>query len=316
MTPRLTISADGPEAFEGWRQAFAACAPDIETVSWFDPATQREAAHYALVWEVSDADLGALSRMRGILCTGAGVNHLVSRPGFPDHVPLIRMGGDDTGILMADYVLWAAISLLRDARGWALQQAARVWSRNLVSRTSRETEVTVLGYGQIGSVVAQHLAKAGFSVTAWRRSGEGGKDGPVHLCTGDAALSARLEKTDLLVNLLPSTSRTRHILDRALLGRMKPGAGLINVGRGDHLVEADLIALLDEGRLGGAVLDVTAEEPLPANAPLWEHPRIILTPHVASEASRRAQVLYLADVIRQLERGERPALLFDRERGY
>ncbi|GBQ86386.1 2-hydroxyacid dehydrogenase [Asaia krungthepensis] len=316
MAPRLIISADGPEAYAGWRDSFAQHAPEIDVVSWFDTQTPREEAQYALVWEADDHDLRAMHHMRGILCTGAGVNHLVSSPDFPHHVPLVRMGGGDTGTLMADYVLWACMTLLRDARTWALQQERHVWARNLVSRTSASTHVTVLGYGQIGSVVAQRLARAGFQVTAWRRASGETRDGEVRLLGGEEGFASALAGTDLLVNLLPSTPQTRQILNRGSLSLLKRGAGLINVGRGDHLVEADLLALLEAGHLAGAVLDVVAQEPLSPVSPLWDHPAITLTPHVASEASREAQVRYLAQSIAQLERGEMPALLFDHRRGY
>ncbi|GBR05327.1 glyoxylate/hydroxypyruvate reductase A [Asaia siamensis] len=316
MAPRLIISADGAEAFEGWRDSFARHAPDIGVLSWFDPATRCEDADYALVWEASDDDLRAMHHLRGILCTGAGVNHLIASPTFPHHVRLVRMGGGETGALMADYVLWALIGLLRDARTWALQQARHVWARNLVSRTSDQTRVTVLGYGQIGAVVAQRLARSGFAVSAWRRSGESGQDEGVAVHVGRDVLPDLLGSTDMLVNLLPSTPQTRFLLDEAFLARLKPGAGLVNVGRGDHLVEEALLTLLETGHLSGAVLDVQSQEPLGPDSLLWDHPRITLTPHIASEASREAQVLYLADVIRQLERGETPALLYDRARGY
>lgn len=317
MAPRLIISADGASEFEGWRASFAAHAPNIEIMSWFDTTADRSQAQYALVSEkVDDDDLRFMHHLRGILCTRAGVNHLIGRPDFPVHVPLIRMGGGETGTLMADYVLWAAITLLRDARTWFLQQANHVWARNPVSRSSAGTRVTVLGYGQIGSFVAQTLAQFGFAVSAWRRSGENGQIGGVNICVGAEALPNLLSRTDLMVNLLPSTEQTRGILDRSFLSRLKHGAGLINVGRGDHLNESDLLALMDEGHLCGAVLDVVSTEPLAKNSSLWDHPRIILTPHIASEASREVQVLYLADCIGQLERGETPALLFDHVRGY
>lgn len=316
MAPRLIISADGAEAYEGWRESFARHASDIEILSWFDPQTRREDADYALVWEASDDDLREMHHLRGILCTGAGVNHLVASPNFPHHVKLVRMGGGETGTLMADYVLWALIGLLRDARTWALQQGNHVWARNLVSRGSDRTRVTVLGYGQIGAVVAQCLARAGFIVSAWRRSGESGQDEGVAVHVGRDALPDLLGSTDLLVNLLPSTPQTRGLLDAAFLSGLKPGAGLVNVGRGDHLVEEALLTLLENGHLSGAVLDVQAQEPLGSESPLWDHPKITLTPHIASEASREAQVRYLAEVIRQIECGESPALLYDRARGY
>lgn len=113
MPARIVISADGHEVFESWRQAFATVAPDLPVCSWFDPAWQLQPDDYALVWEPEPEHVECLAHMKGIICTGAGVDHLLSLPGFPQDVPLVRMGGEQTARLMADYVLWAVISLLR-----------------------------------------------------------------------------------------------------------------------------------------------------------------------------------------------------------
>lgn len=311
---RLIISADGPDSVAGWRAAFHHVAPDLETCSWYDPDLELRADDYALVWTPSSADLARMKGLRAIICTGAGVNHLLDDPAFPAHVPLVRMGGDQTAALMADYVLWAALGLLRDARTWALQQAAEVWRNNRVSRTCAETRVGIMGMGHLGAYVARHLHHVGFVVSGWRRSA---RDVPgIRVFAGDATLPDFLRDVDVLVNLLPSTTQTRGMINYDLLAQLPRGAGLINVGRGNHVVQADLVRALDEGLLGGAVLDVTVPEPLPAGDPLWRHERITVTPHVASEASREAQVRYVVDVIGQMERNERPALLCDPGRGY
>lgn len=311
---RLAISADGPEAWAGWRDAFVRVAPDLPTISWFDPAFDPADADYVLVWEPATGEMTRMTGMRAILSTGAGVNHLVNRPDFPAHVPLVRMGGDQTAVLMADYVIWATISLLRDAKNWTRQQEQHVWNRNPVFRNSAETRVGILGFGNLGAAVARRLAAAGFIVSAWCRSAREEKHIPLFF--GEEGLPDFLSSVDILVNLLPSTPRTRHIIDAELLSRLKPGAGFINVGRGDHVIEEDLLMALDSRRLSGAVLDVVATEPLPADSPLWDHPRITLTPHMASEASRDAQAAYVAQAIRELEEGSTPSLLYRPERGY
>ncbi|NHN92908.1 2-hydroxyacid dehydrogenase [Acetobacter sicerae] len=311
---RLAVSADGPDAWESWRDAFARVAPDLPTISWFDPAFDPADASYVLVWEPPAGEMAHMANMRAILSTGAGVNHLVNRPDFPAGVPLVRMGGDQTAVLMADYVMWAAIGLLRDAKSWARQQEQRVWRRHPVFRNSAETRIGILGFGNLGAAVARRLAAAGFIVSAWCRSPREEKQIPLFF--GEQGLSDFLPSVDILVNLLPSTPQTRHIIDAKFLSHLKQDVGFINVGRGDHVVEEDLLAALESGQLDGAVLDVVATEPLPAASPLWSHPRITLTPHMASEASRDAQAAYVAHAISELEEGRTPPLLYSPERGY
>ncbi|MFT8717975.1 2-hydroxyacid dehydrogenase [Acetobacter sp.] len=310
----LAVSADGPDAWTSWRDAFARVAPDLPTVSWFDPAFDPKNADYTLVWEPPPGEMARMGHMRAILCTGAGVNHLVNRSDFPANVALVRMGGDQTAVLMADYVMWAAIGLLRDAKSWTRQQTQHVWHRKPVFRNSADTRIGILGFGNLGAAVARHLAAAGFNVSAWCRSPREEKQIPLFF--GEDGLSDFLPSIDILVNLLPSTLQTRHIIDAAFLSRLSKGAGFINVGRGDHVVEKDLLAALDKEQLSGAVLDVVATEPLPATSPLWDQPRITLTPHMASEASRDAQAAYVAQAINELENGRTPPLLYRPERGY
>ncbi|GBR08243.1 2-hydroxyacid dehydrogenase [Acetobacter oeni] len=311
---RLVISADGKDAYEGWRASFAEIAPDIEVCPWAGSKTDLAGVDYALVWQPGPGELAKMGNLRGILCTGAGINHLLRDPDFPHHVPLVRMGGEETCTLMADYVQWAAIGLIRDARTWARNQATGTWRNNPVFRTSAATRIGIMGYGNLGSAVARHLARTGFQVSAWCRTLR--EAGETALFAGQDRLPAFLGQTDILVNLLPSTQETRNLIDFAFLSLLPRGTGLINVGRGDQVVEVDLLRALDENQLSGAVLDVFVQEPLPDTSPFWSHPKITVTPHVASEASRPAQTEYVAKAIRQMEAGETPPLLYKPGRGY
>ncbi|GAB6966743.1 glyoxylate/hydroxypyruvate reductase A [Komagataeibacter kakiaceti JCM 25156] len=311
---RLVISSDGPAAAGGWREIFHSVAPELDVCSWYEPGLDLAHVDYALVWHPASEDLARMAHLKGIICTGAGINHLLHDPGFPLHVPLVRMGGEQTAALMADYVLWAALGLLRDSRTWAVQQQRAVWKNNRISRTCSEARVGVMGMGHLGGHVARHLHHVGFTVAGWRRSA---RDLPgIQVFSGNDALPDFLGELDILVNLLPSTHETRGMINHALLGALPRGAGFINVGRGNHVITDDLLRALDEGQVGAAVLDVTDPEPLPADHPLWRHERVTITPHVASEASREAQARYVRDVIHQMERHERPALLCDPARGY
>lgn len=314
MPARIVISADGKKAFESWRLAFASVAPQVSVCSWYDPAYTAGEDDYALVWSPRPDHMERLACMKGIVCTGAGVDHLLAHADFPRHVPLVRMGGEQTARLMADYVLWAVIGLLRDARTWAMQQQQGLWRNNVCSRTSNTTRVGIMGLGHLGAYVAQALAHVGFCVSGWKRT-PAELDG-VTVWSGVEALPDFLGELDVLVNLLPATPATDGLIDHVLLSHLPKGAGFVNVGRGRHVVQSDLLRALDDGTLCGAVLDVVTPEPLPDDSALWHHPRLTITPHVASEASREVQARYVADVVASLERGEKPALLCDLSRGY
>lgn len=314
MSARIVISADGERAFESWRQAFASVAPEVEVCSWYDPTWEPRPDDYALVWKPKPEHMERLAQMKGIVCTGAGVDHLLAHTGFPRHVPLVRMGGEQTARLMADYVLWAVIGLLRDARTWAVQQQQGLWRNNVRSQPSNMTRVGVMGLGHLGAYVAQVLANVGFCVSGWKRS-PAELDG-VTVKHGMENLPAFLADVDVLVNLLPATPATDGLIDYTFLSHLPKGAGFVNVGRGRHVVQEDLLRALDDGTLSGAVLDVVTPEPLPESNALWRHPRITITPHVASEASRGMQARYVADVVACLAQGKKPALLCDVKRGY
>jgi glyoxylate/hydroxypyruvate reductase A len=171
-----------------------------------------------------------------------------------------------------------------------------------------------MGLGNLGARSAEMLRDLGFITAGWsvtRKSVPG-----VESFAGPDALDGFLTRTDILVCLLPDTPATRGILNAKTLGRLPAGAGLVNVARGTHVVTSDLIAALDSGHLAGAVLDVFDPEPLPSDSPLWAHPKIIVAPHLASLASRRARVQYVTDVIARFERGEALPNLYSPEKGY
>jgi glyoxylate/hydroxypyruvate reductase A len=224
------------------------------------------------------------------------------------------MATEETGQRMGEYVCWAVLSLLRDARRMSDAQAARQWDNFEVRRSAWETRVGILGMGNLGSATAAMLRNVGFVTAGWSRSPKAIPG--VESFSGDATLPAFLARTDVVVCLLPSTPATQNILNAAAFACMPEGAAVVNVGRGSHVALADLIAALDSGHLSGAVLDVFDPEPLPADNPVWTHPKIILTPHVASLASRRERVRYVAASIAAFERGEPLPNMYQPERGY
>ncbi len=220
----------------------------------------------------------ALPSLRLVQKLGAGVDAIVGDPELAPRVRVTRLRPETPAREIAEYCLACVLREQRNLRFHAERQDAGAWEVR-PPRSAPETTVGVLGLGQIGGHTARAFAALGFRVLGWSRTPKAIEG--VDCRHGAAALAALLGICDYAVSMLPSTAATRGLFDAGTLAAMKPGAWLINVGRGDLIVEADLLAALDSGDLGGAVLDVFREEPLPAAHPFWRHPKIAITPHVS-----------------------------------
>lgn len=297
-----------------WQDCFHEAAPGLDVRCWNDPAVAVDQVRYALVWEPEPDRLARLPNLRLILSSGAGVDHITADPGWPRHIGIVRMGGADTVQRMGEYVCLGALSLLRGMKRIVDAQAARRWDTFDAPRAATATRAGVMGLGSLGARAAAMLRDLGFVIAGWSR---GRKSIPgVECFAGDAEFNAFLARTDLLVCLLPDTPDTRGIICAASIARLPPGAAVVNAARGGHLVLPDLLAALDAGHLSGAFLDVFEPEPLPSAHPVWTHPKVIVTPHIASLPSRRERARYVAEAIAAFERGERPPNLYDPARGY
>lgn len=310
----LLVRSGGAAAIPEWRSLFAAVEPRFD-VRWFDdPAVDPADVRYVLVWEPTPGRLATMPNLRLICSSGAGVDHILADPTLPKHVPILRMGSDEARQRMGDYVALACLSLLRDMKRIVTSQAMRRWETFDPDRTAAETRVGIMGLGNMGTRAAAMLRGIGFAVSGWTRTPRSVPD--VDCYTGAAERDDFLRGADILVNLLPDTEETRGCIDAATLARLPAGAGVVNVGRGPQLVIPDLIAALDSGHLSGAMLDVFDPEPLAADSPLWTHPKIIVSSHLASNSSRRSRVRYVADAIAAFERGESLPNMYDPVRGY
>jgi glyoxylate/hydroxypyruvate reductase A len=295
---------------EQWQRALRAALPDAEIAVW--PAAMEE-PDYALVWK-PPAEIFARTRpKRAIFNLGAGVEALLSVPGLPDDVPVIRLENAGMASQMAEYVTLAVLSAFREAREYAAQQRAGLWQPR-PPLPKRDFGVGLLGFGVLGQAVARFLEIFEFPLSGWsatRKVFPG-----VTTFAGPRELAPFLASAHVLVCLLPSTPETRGLLDRTNLSRLPPGAHLVNVARGNIVVEPDLVALLDEGHLSGATLDVFHEEPLPAGHPFWHHPKVTLTPHTSAITVVDDSIAQIAAKIARLECGETVTGVVDRVRGY
>jgi glyoxylate/hydroxypyruvate reductase len=309
------ITRCDPDTEARWQAALdAALRARLPQATWLPPARLAE-ADVALV---ANPPPGALRQARGlrlIQSLWAGVDGLLADPTLPDGVPIARMVDPAMTAAMAETATWAVTALQRDFFTYARQQAQGVW-REWPQRRADECPVLLLGLGEMGREVARRLATAGHPVGAWRRSA--GADAPagVTVWHGEAGLHEALARHRVVVNLLPLTPDTRGLLDAARLSRLPEGAGLVNLGRGATVVEADLLRALDDGPLGHAVLDVFHVEPLPADHPFWRHPRVTVLPHVAAQTDLRTAARVVADNLVALRDGRPLAHRVDRGRGY
>ena len=257
----LLVNTGGEAAVAEWQAHFQEVAPALDVRWWNDPAVAPADVRYALVWEPDPGRLAAMSNLQLILSTAAGVDHITRDPDWPRHVPLVRMGGDETAQRMGEFVCMAALALLRDFRRVTLAQADRRWDYFENPRCARDVRVGVMGLGNLGARSAAMLAGLGFPVAGWSRTP---KSLPgIQSYHGDAERDAFLAQSDILVCLLPDTADTRGAIRADTIAKLPAGAAIINAARGGHLVLPDLMAALDAGHVSAALLDVFETEPVP-----------------------------------------------------
>jgi len=294
---------------EPWVAGLQAALPGAQVSAWQpgDPP-----ADWAVVWAPPQAFIDEQTDLRALFNTGAGVDALLQLR-LPPGLRVVRLDDAGMSVQMAEYVCHAVIRHFREFDGYEADTREGRWSYRK-PRSRADWPVGVMGLGVLGTRVAQALRVFDFPVHGWSRSP---REVPGVVChAGEAALDGFLASCRVLVNLLPLTPQTENILNRQTLGRLLPGGYLINVARGAHLVDDDLLALLDSGHLAGATLDVFRTEPLPANHPFWSHPRLTVTPHTSARTLRDESIAQIAGKIAALQRGEPVAGVVDPVRGY
>ena len=309
MTLLFYSDTDAPEP---WREALALELPEMEFRIWPDVGEPRRVS-YALVWRPQPGLLASLPNLKGILSLGAGVDHVLLDPRLPAGVPIVRMVDAGLAAQMSEYALYGVLHFHRSMQQYADQQRRVLW-RQVPAVPAQQRTVGILGLGVLGGDFARKVVPLGFNVIGWSRTPK--SLAGVTAFNGPAALGEFLGRTEILANFLPLTPDTAGILGASTFGQLPRGACIINIARGAHLDERDLLAALDDGRLGGAMLDVFQREPLPPEHPFWHHPRVVITPHVAAQAIAELMVAQVVDSIRRIERGEQAPGLVDRGRGY
>ncbi|MCW0235686.1 MAG: glyoxylate/hydroxypyruvate reductase A [Ferrovibrio sp.] len=309
----LLVKSGGEAALPEWRALFQSAAPQWDIRWWDDPAVDPDAVVYALVWQPEAGRLARYPNLRAIFSSAAGVDHIVDDPMLPNHVPVYRMVVEQTAQTVAEYVCLHALAWLRDFARMRRAQAERRWDAFEAPRLASQTRVGIMGLGTIGQLCGSMLLALGFQVHGWARTPKSVPGISCHVGLG--GLQPFLEQSDLLVGLVPDTPQTRGLVNADTIWHLPKGAAIINVARGPLVVLDDLIAALNSGHLSAAVLDVFDIEPLPSDHPIWSHPKVTVTAHIAGFASRRARVQKVVDLVDAIERGE-VRIAYDRTRGY
>ena len=294
---------------EPWLAGLRAALPRADISVWQAGAP---AADYAIVWAPSQAFIDEQTGLKALFNTGAGVDALLKLR-LPPGLKVVRLDDAGMAVQMAEYVSHAVIRHFREFDACEADVKQGLW---LQRKPRRRTDfaVGIMGQGVLGARVASALQGFEFPVNGWSRSLK--TTAGVRSFSGQAQFSNFLAATRVLVNLLPLTPETRDIMNRDALSRLRPGAYVINVARGAHLVDEDLLALINGGQLAGATLDVFRTEPLPADHPFWHHPKITLTPHTSARTLRDESIEQIARKIAAVARGEAVAGVVDVSLGY
>jgi glyoxylate/hydroxypyruvate reductase A len=276
-----------------------------------DPAT----VGMAVGWHPHADAFDHYPNLKAVCSIGAGADSLLNCPSLHDGIDVVRIVEPAQAQMMSGFVVWNVIYHQRQFATYLQNQRDKVWKRLGGGRRPANVPVGILGYGAIGARVASDLAMLGFPVKVWSRSPKPTGEGITGF-HGSAGLDAMLAEAEVLVNLLPLTEETRGILNASLFAKLPKGSYLIQVGRGEHSVEQDILDALNSGQLGGATLDVFHTEPLPQDHPFWSHPKIVLTPHDACEVTMTAIGDTILATAEAVQAGVTPKDTVDRGRGY
>lgn len=302
----------GRLAAEDWIEAFAAKMPELEVRVWPDCGDRAE-VDVLFTTRIPKGEAATFPNLKFVALIAAGADRFLADPDIPADLPIVRAHNPEQALTMKAWVVYQVIRHHREMRQYEADQKAHRWDRRPVVQP-RFVRVGVMGLGQLGGAAARSLADLGYVVAGWSRGGRGIEG--VEDFIGPDGLKPFLQRTDILIGILPFTPETDSLLDADAFAALPKGAFVINCGRGELVVEADLLAALESGHLSGAALDVFREEPLPEDHVFWDHPKITLTPHNCSTSTAWGAVDIVIENIRRYQNGEPLSATIDRAAGY
>ena len=283
-----------------WRREVGARVPDLDFRVWPEMGDPDD-IEFVLLFRAEPRMFAPMRNLKAVLATGAGIDGILAEPTLPRGVPMARIVDPWMTTAMGQWIVHAVLHHSRHMETYAEQQRRREWNE-LEEWTDAAPRVGILGCGEIGGFAGRALAGLGFDVAGWTRTP---RDlGPIRSYAGSGRLPEFLGQSEFLICVLPLTPATEGILNRETLSLLPRGAYVVNAARGRHLVAPDLIAAIDSGHLSGAFLDVTEPEPLPPDDPLWHHPKVIITPHVAGVTNPYTAAAQVLENIRRVRAGE------------
>lgn len=292
VTPKKDVSS--------WVKSLKQQESDLK-VEVYPEDTEREKTEFILTWSPPETIFKEFPNLKVLASMGAGVNHITKLPNIPKDLVITKVNDPLLRTDMATYVLTQCLSHLRRLPEYFQQQQEQNWNE-LSYRRPEDTRVGIMGIGTIGQTVGELLVKNNFQVSGWSHSEKDLEK--IKTFAGKDSFPEFLKPLDIVVCLLPLTAKTKGILNKDVFNQLSKNAYLINVARGGHLVEKDLLEALENEQLAGAALDVFSEEPLPKRHPFWKQPKITLTPHTASVTDPKSVSKTVLENLKRLKEGE------------
>lgn len=308
----MAIVIINPKGVEPWISALKKVDPQLD-IRTFPNDSNREEIDFALTWRHPHGIFKDYPNLKCISSMGAGVDHLLKDSELPNDISITRLVDPYLAQDMAEFVLALIMNHLRDLNAYKIKQTQSIWKPGDYLRI-KDVKIGIMGMGAIGKAVAMELQKSGFNVIGWVRTPKEGMGVPIY--TGGKEFSKFLTGIDVVVCVLPLTPQTKGILNKITFQQLPKNAFVINVGRGEHLVEEDLLQFIADGHLSGASLDVFSEEPLPSQDPIWKHPRINVTPHIASLTNPESVAPQIVENYYRMKEGKSLLNIVSREKGY
>ena len=296
-----------------WHQWVQSELPEIDVRVYPDVGNENE-IEYAVVWKHPHGILKRYPNLKAILSLGAGVDHILSDPDLPKDLPIVRLVDVKLTHEMCFHALHWVLHFHSDHYLYMKQQLDRKWQQQSSIQPEDRT-VGIMGFGNIGRGIGESLIDQGFKVLGWGANQKSSL-GDIKYFFGKEQLSDFLVKTNILINVLPFSKDTKNMLRKDELKFLPRGSFIINMGRGGIINEADLLSLLDENHITAAALDVFEQEPLPTNNPLWSHPSVYITPHIAGQSNPKSSAKTIAENIRRIEDGKMPFPIYNITKGY
>ena len=286
--------------------------PELDIQIWPE-VSNPEKIDAVLTWKPPLGVMNQFPNLKAIISFGVGVEQILRDPSIPENVPIVRIVEPGLTSRMTEYILLAILRFHRQAFEYQRLQQERSWQPLPLPETNT-CKIGILGMGILGKDAAAKLSYLGFPVRGWSRTPKN-IDG-IECFHGREQLKICLSECKILICLLPLTPETKGILNHETFSALPKGSYLINVARGQHLVEKDLLTALDSGQLSGACLDVFDKEPLPANHPFWLHSQITITPHVATQTDSEYWTKSIVETINDVRAGVTLKNVVNRQQGY